>query len=89
MQYSRGLQTFLTEGHISYYTVVREQDILTKCDCFGMCYILPNQHVCRSYVIFSLLAKYLCGPGEMASRAGVGPEAVLGDPCNIATDRKH
>ena len=62
---------------------------LTKCDCFAMCYILPNQHVCRSYVIFSLLAKYLCGPGEMASRAGVGPEAVLWSPCNIATDRKH
>jgi len=31
---------------------------LTQCDCFGMCYIVPNQQIFRNY-IFSSLRKRL------------------------------
>jgi len=34
---------------------------LTLCDCFGICYIFPNQQVFRKYIIFSLFTKWLRG----------------------------
>ena len=40
---------------------------LASCDFFGIYYNLPNQQIFRKYIIFSLLAKYVLRPGEMAS----------------------
>jgi len=34
---------------------------------FGICYILPNEHIFRKYNIFSLLAKCVLWPGEIAT----------------------
>jgi len=39
---------------------------LAKRNFFGICSILPNQHIFRNYIIFSLLAKCVLRPGEMA-----------------------
>jgi len=52
---------------------------LMKCNCCGICYILPNQHffVSTVYYIFSSSTKWLRGPDEMASRAAPGPRAVI------------
>jgi len=42
---------------------------LTYCDCFGICYMPPNQQVFREYMIFKLLTKRLCGRMQcLASR---------------------
>ena len=43
--------------------------------------ILPNQQVFRKYIIFSVLTKSLREPDETASRAGVGPPAVVWKAC--------
>jgi len=53
---SRGIQTFLSEGHISFYTRVRRPGIIrTVVWLFRSC--LPNQQVLRKYIIFSLRTK--------------------------------
>jgi len=44
-----------------------ESQHLAQCDFLGICYVLPNQQVFRKYITFSLLAKYVFRPGEMAS----------------------
>ena len=71
MCYSRGLQTFLFEGHISCYSTVRgphkllpnspRAGHLTKCDCFRKCFCQINKF---SFVIFFFLI------GKMSTRAG-------------------
>jgi len=53
---------------------------LAQCDCFDKCYIPPNQQISRNCITFSILAKYLHGPDEMASRAGCSPQAVVWRP---------
>jgi len=42
---------------------------LAQCDFFGRCYILTKQHIFHEY-IFSLLAKCVLQPGEMALQVG-------------------
>jgi len=41
----------------------------------------------RIYVTFSLLMKCLCGPDEVASRAGFGRRAFVWDPCSTKNKR--
>jgi len=45
---------------------------LAQCDFFGICYI-PNQHIFRKCIIFSLLAKCILRPGETASQVRFCP----------------
>ena len=58
--------------HISYCTTVRGVDVLRNVFFFGICYILPNQHIFRKHIIFSLLAKCILRPGETASQVEFG-----------------
>jgi len=69
--YSRGLRTFLSEGHISSYTTVRGPDIFRNVIVSGYVTFYQVKKFFREYINFSLLTKWLCGPDEMASRAVV------------------
>jgi len=70
----QGSQKFLGEDHISYYKTVRGPDILRNAIFWGY---LPNQHVFRKYIIFSLLAKCVLRPGGMTSQVGFCSRAVV------------
>ena len=50
---------------------------LAYCYFFGIYFILLNQHIFRKYMIFSLLAKCVLRPGEMASQVGFVGRAVV------------
>ena len=62
--------THLFEGRTSYVTwLFRERLHSNKSQIF-------------SYIIFSSLTKWLCGPDELASRAAFGPRAAVWRPLN-------
>jgi len=68
--YIRCLQTFLSNGQISYYTTVRGPATYVMWLFRDMLH-LPNQEILRKYISFSLLTKSLRRQDEMASRAVV------------------
>ena len=89
---TRALQTFLSEGHISYYTTVQGPDILRNVIVSGIWYCFRDMilfpgydtfyqtnKIFVQYIIF-LLTKWLREPDEMASREGLGPRAEVWRP---------
>jgi len=81
LQYTvgQGLQTFLSEGHISYYSKVRGLDIIVIWNVslseWATLYQINMFFVI--YIIFSLLTKCLRRPDKMALRTGFGPRAAV------------
>jgi len=64
----------------SYYTAAWGLDILRNViDCFGICYIPPNQQVFRKYIILSLVTK--CFRGRWNGFVG----QILPDSCSMET----
>jgi len=61
------------------YAIAQQLEGRTSWECafFGICYILPNQHIFRKYIIFSLSEKCVLRPGDMASQVGFSPRAVV------------
>jgi len=72
-RFDQELLTFLSKGHISYYTTVQGQDILQNEIISEYVIHSTKSKSFRIYIIFSLLTKYLRGPDEMSSRIGFGP----------------
>ena len=71
--YKPGLSNFFGRGpHKLLHNSSRARH-LVSCDFSGICYILPNQHIFRKYIMFSLLAKCIFRPGEMASQVRSWP----------------
>jgi len=73
-----GLQTFLAEGHISCYTIVRGPDILRNVIVSG--YATSYQIKNISQIYFFIIDKLSSRPDEMASRTGFGPRVVVWRP---------
>jgi len=76
--YTRGLQTFLSEGHISYYRTYRGPGILRNVIVLGHVTICQINKIL--VIFFHHLTKWLRGPDEMASQAAFGPRAVVWTP---------
>jgi len=55
----RGLNVFVRGSHKLLHNSSRAGH-LTQCDCFGVCYILPNQQFFCKQIILWLLTKYIC-----------------------------
>ena len=65
----QGLQTYLSEGHISYYRTYRGPGVLRNVIVLG--YVTFYQINKISEIFFHDLTKWLRGPDEMALRAVV------------------
>jgi len=66
----QGLQTFLSEGHISYYLKVSGSGIIIiwNVNVSGWATFYQINMFFIIYIMFTLLTECLCVPGEMALR---------------------
>jgi len=84
LQYTvgQGLQPFLSEGHISYYSKVWGLEIIVirNVSISGWATFYQINMFFVTYIIFSLLTKCLRGPDKMALPTGFGPCAVACRP---------
>jgi len=48
----QGSPNFFVRGSHKLLLNSPRAEYLTQCDCSGICYILPNQQIFRSYIIF-------------------------------------
>ena len=77
--YTRALQTSLSEGHISYYTTVREPGIFRNVVVSGyVTFYQINKNFVNAVISFN--DKMSLWPGGRASRAVSGPQAVVWRP---------
>jgi len=74
-QLHQGSPKFLSEGHTSYYAIVRAPLILRHVIRY-MLHSTKSTHFSYRFCFFVIDKMYLW-PDEMASRAGFGPRAVV------------
>ena len=70
-----GSPKFLGEEHVSYCKTVGGPDILCNVIFFGICYILPNQHIFREYIIF-IIGKMYCDRVKWLRRSDLAHELL-------------
>jgi len=49
---NQGAPNFFVRGPHKLLLNSPRAGYLTQCDCFGKCYILPNQQIFLSYIVF-------------------------------------
>ena len=78
--YNRGLQTFLSKGHISYYTSVRGPDILRNVIVLGYLTLHQINKFFVNILFFHYWQSVSTSRTKLALRTGFGPRAVVWTP---------
>jgi len=80
LSYTRDLQTFLSEGHISYHTTVWGPDSLCKAIVSG--YVTFYQiNKCSWRCYFIIVDKMFLQSGWNGFAGRIWPMGLFGDPC--------